>query len=133
MSSFLHQARKMAQVVERISARELAVILKDPAKRNEIRIVDVRDDDFRGGHIRGAINLPEDNFQDDDDVDNIVEEFKNVPTVVFHCMMSQVRGPFCAKRFQSRVDVVLEGAETKPQVRILTGGFNLFGRVRTQD
>ncbi|KAH9054489.1 hypothetical protein Ae201684P_018206 [Aphanomyces euteiches] len=78
----------MAQVVERISARELAVILKDPAKRNEIRIVDVRDDDFRGGHIRGAINLPEDNFQDDDDVDNIVEEFKNVPTVVFHCMMS---------------------------------------------
>ncbi|CAK4640720.1 unnamed protein product [Aphanomyces euteiches] len=83
----------MAQVVERISARELAVILKDPAKRNEIRIVDVRDDDFRGGHIRGAINLPEDNFQDDDDVDNIVEEFKNVPTVVFHCMMRYLTQP----------------------------------------
>ncbi|KAF0720788.1 Aste57867_67 [Aphanomyces stellatus] len=75
--------------VERITARELAAILKNPAEKNNVRIIDVRDDDFQGGHIRGAINLPEDHFQDDDEVDNIVEEFKDVPTVVFHCMMRQ--------------------------------------------
>ncbi|RHY25057.1 hypothetical protein DYB25_001325 [Aphanomyces astaci] len=137
----------MAQQVDRITAKELVEILKNPEARNAVRIVDVRDGDFAGGHIRGAINVPEEHFQDDDDVDNFVDEMKTVPTIIFHCMMrcallhpvscshpplilcSQVRGPFCAHRFQSRVNAVLEHAAIKPKVLVLTGGFQLFRQV----
>ncbi|EQC36563.1 hypothetical protein SDRG_06009 [Saprolegnia diclina VS20] len=119
--------------VERITARELAAILKDPVRRQSVRIIDVRDSDFIGGHIRGAVNLPEDHFQDDDDVDAVVEDFKAVPQIVFHCMMSQIRGPFCAKRFKSRMEICLEDAPHKPDVRVLYGGFQLFGREYRND
>ncbi|OQR85718.1 hypothetical protein THRCLA_23009 [Thraustotheca clavata] len=123
----------MSTMVERITARELAAILKDPVQKNKVRVIDVRDSDFIGGHIRGAINLPEDHFQDDDEVDEIVEEYKDVPQIVFHCMMSQIRGPFCAKRFKSRMEIVLEDAPKKPDVRVLYGGFQLFGREYRND
>ncbi|ETV99261.1 hypothetical protein, variant 3 [Aphanomyces invadans] len=78
---------KMARLVDRITAKELVEILKNPEAKSAVRIVDVRDVDFAGGHIRGAINVPEEHFHDDDEVDNFVEEMKSVPTVIFHCMM----------------------------------------------
>ncbi|RLN71317.1 hypothetical protein BBJ28_00014914 [Nothophytophthora sp. Chile5] len=116
---------------ERITPSELADVLRstDTATRRPL-IVDVRDSDFAGGHIRSAVNLPEDNFMDDDDVDALVERFKDEESIVFHCMMSQIRGPSCARRFLSRMEVVLDDAEHKPRVLVLAGGYQLFSRVR---
>uniref|UniRef100_A0AAV1UUD3 Rhodanese domain-containing protein n=1 Tax=Peronospora matthiolae TaxID=2874970 RepID=A0AAV1UUD3_9STRA len=74
-----------------------------------------------------AVNIPEDSFMDDDDVDALVAKYKDEDAVVFHCMMSQVRGPSCAKRFKARMEVVLEGAAHKPRVLILHGGYERFG------
>lgn len=114
---------------ERISAMELAEALRAPTARRPL-IIDVRDTDFAGGHIRSAVNLPEDSFMEDDDVDALVEKYKNEETIVFHCMMSQIRGPFCARRFLSRMAVVLENEEKQPDVRVLTGGYQTFSGVR---
>jgi rhodanese-related sulfurtransferase len=58
-------------------------------------IVDVRDDDYRGGNIKGAHNSPSAQFHDN--VDKLVQDTKEVPTVIFHCMLSQQRGPKAAR------------------------------------
>ena len=52
-------------------------------------VVDVRDDDYIGGNIKGAVNCP--SFSFEDDVDKLVEKTKDVKTVVFHCALSQQR------------------------------------------
>lgn len=116
---------------ERLSPSDLAATLRDdsPTAPPKPLIIDVRDEDFAEGHIRSAINVPEEDFEDDDDVDALVNKYKDEERIVFHCMMSQVRGPKCARRFLSRMEVVLDGAEKKPHVEVLQGGFQLFERV----
>lgn len=115
-----------------IAHAELATLLRQPQSCPPV-IIDVRDSDFHGGHIRGAVNLPQDHFEDDDDVDDIVQRHRDAELIVFHCMMSQVRGPFCARRFLSRMNVVLDGEAHKPKVKILAGGFQQFMRVYRND
>lgn len=44
-----------------------------------------RDTDFVGGNIRNCVNLPEDHFQDDEDVEKLVEKYKHLKKVIFHC------------------------------------------------
>uniref|UniRef100_A0AAV1VLB1 protein-tyrosine-phosphatase n=1 Tax=Peronospora matthiolae TaxID=2874970 RepID=A0AAV1VLB1_9STRA len=111
-----------------IQPSALVEILRNPDAANKRPvIIDVRDTDYVGGHIRSAVNIPEDSFMDDDDVDALVAKYKDEDAVVFHCMMSQVRGPSCAKRFKARMEVVLEGAAHKPRVLILHGGYERFG------
>ena len=55
------------------------------------QIVDVRDDDFEGGHIKGAINVPYHQFSDR--VTTLVDELEGKDAVIFHCALSQQRGP----------------------------------------
>lgn len=87
--------------------------------------------DFAGGHIKGCVNLTTDCFEDDDEVDEILE--KRCPgkdRIVFHCMMSQKRGPFCAARLAGRL--ALSELSEKPEVFILTYGFKRFRSVHPE-
>lgn len=64
-------------------------------------VVDVRDDDYAGGHIAGCINFPRDNFDEKAEVDAFILQQiipRALETVIVHCFLSQQRGPFCAKR-----------------------------------
>ena len=65
--------------------------MKDETKapKKDFLVVDVRDDDFIGGNIVGAENKPSREFLDN--VDKLVKDTKDVPLVVFHCSLSQVR------------------------------------------
>ena len=55
--------------------------------------------DFAGGHIKGCKNITVDAFEDDDDVDSIIDkQLKGKEQVVVHCALSQQRGPFAARR-----------------------------------
>jgi len=58
------------------------------AKRDFV-VVDVRDDDFVGGNIKGAINEPSKEFLMN--VDGLVKQTKAAPLIIFHCALSQVR------------------------------------------
>ncbi len=65
------------------------MIKSDKVPHKDYLVVDVRDDDFEGGNIKNAINYPSSTFWND--VDELVKKTKEVPLVVFHCALSQVR------------------------------------------
>lgn len=110
-----------------IDGPELSEIIKDPTKQpwRDYVVVDVRDDDYAGGNIKGAHNSPSNNFLVD--VDKLVERTKDVPIVVFHCALSQARGPKSARIFAESRDAHLPEEEESPQeVLVLRGGFTEF-------
>ena len=57
--------------------------------RKDFIVVDVRDDDYAGGNIKGSLNQPSSKFLMN--VDGLVKQTKEVPLVIFHCALSQVR------------------------------------------
>ncbi|KAL1738997.1 major facilitator superfamily domain-containing protein, partial [Schizophyllum fasciatum] len=91
---------------------------KTPAK--DFLVIDVRDDDYAGGNIKGARNYPSREFLLN--VDKLVAETKNVPVMVFHCTLSQVRGPKAARETRQNI------ADDAPEqdVYVLRNGFSDF-------
>jgi len=45
-----------------LSGSELSTLLEQPDAASAVRVVDVRDSDFEGGHIRGATHIPAHQF-----------------------------------------------------------------------
>ena len=60
-------------------------------------IIDVRDSDHIGGHIRGSTHIP--SSQLDYKVPELARTLKDKEVVVFHCALSQQRGPSAALRY----------------------------------
>ncbi|KAH8082000.1 Rhodanese-like protein [Cristinia sonorae] len=88
-------------------------------------VVDVRDDDRIGGHIKGSHNSPSSVFLDK--VNELVEQTKDVPVVIFHCALSQVRGPKAARIYSETRDLLqIDGKDSQHEVYILRGGFQDF-------
>jgi len=71
--------------------QDLAVMMKNPGLTSgkDFLVVDVRDEDRVGGHIVGSVNRPSTEFLAS--VDKLVEDTQEVPLVIFHCALSQVR------------------------------------------
>ncbi|KAJ8118249.1 hypothetical protein OPT61_g728 [Boeremia exigua] len=109
-------------------------------------VVDVRDSDHIGGHIRGSTWIP--SSQLDYKVPELVRTLKDKEVVIFHCALSQQRGPSAALRYLrekerldpnadlgSKGEVKEEGVgneeakaegsseEKKQRVYVLKGGF----------
>ncbi|KAK4130713.1 Rhodanese-like protein [Trichocladium antarcticum] len=70
-----------------------------------IAIIDVRDDDYIGGHIKGARNIPSRLF--DAMLPALVHQLQDKQKVVFHCALSQQRGPTAALRYLRERERVL--------------------------
>ena len=82
-----------------LSGNLMALPLQCRSDRDKVAVVDVRDEDFYGGHIKGSLNIPAGEFNEDAGVDNAIDQLpKAVNTCVVHCMLSQVRGPRSAGR-----------------------------------
>eukprot|EP00603_Paraphysomonas_imperforata_P015956 CAMPEP_0114484432 /NCGR_PEP_ID=MMETSP0104-20121206/19412_1 /TAXON_ID=37642 ORGANISM="Paraphysomonas imperforata, Strain PA2" /NCGR_SAMPLE_ID=MMETSP0104 /ASSEMBLY_ACC=CAM_ASM_000202 /LENGTH=141 /DNA_ID=CAMNT_0001660483 /DNA_START=1 /DNA_END=426 /DNA_ORIENTATION=+ len=113
-----------------IETSELLSLLK--ARRSDVAIIDVRTDDFAGGHISGALNIPVDEFECDDTIDEILSTHitEKKEYIVFHCMFSQMRGPFCAKRYSAaksrRCGSDDDCDNSLPQIKILRGGYKAW-------
>lgn len=70
--------------------QELAKIIKsDKVANRDYLVVDVRDDDYAGGNIKSALNLPSREFQMG--VYDLVQKTADVKTMIFHCALSQMR------------------------------------------
>ncbi|OAL48061.1 Rhodanese-like protein [Pyrenochaeta sp. DS3sAY3a] len=70
-------------------------------------IIDVRDSDHIGGHIRGSTWVPSSTL--DYKIPELVRSLKGKEVVVFHCALSQQRGPGAALRYlRERERVVVE-------------------------
>ncbi|KAF9077516.1 Rhodanese-like domain-containing protein [Rhodocollybia butyracea] len=127
-SQFSHLAHKhlFSSMASYISGDELAEIIRSKRPKEDYIVVDVRDDDYAGGNIVGSINMPSNTFLDS--VDTLVKETKDVPMVVFHCALSQVRGPKAARIYkETRQNVLSETDSTSPtKVLVLRDGFTGF-------
>ncbi|KAL0088159.1 Rhodanese-like domain-containing protein [Phycomyces blakesleeanus] len=104
-----------------IEPEDLKSIVKDSSltPQKDYVIVDVRDLDYEGGHIPGAVNVPAHELMDK--ANTLVEEYKDVPLVIFHCALSQVRGPKSARIYNETKSLLKP--ESTQQVKILRGGF----------
>ncbi|KAF5315085.1 hypothetical protein D9619_007352 [Psilocybe cf. subviscida] len=109
-----------------ISGDELATLMKDESKepKRDFVVIDVRDDDYAGGNIKASINYPSQEFLMN--VDSLVKQTKEVPLVIFHCSLSQVRGPKAARIYSETRKNVLDGTAGPQEVVILRDGFSQF-------
>ncbi|GER43453.1 thiosulfate sulfurtransferase GlpE [Striga asiatica] len=84
----------MARIITYITGSQLLSL----RRRSNIAVVDVRDDERSfDGHIAGSLHFSSDTFVDK--LPDLVQATKDKDTLVFHCALSQVRGPKCARRF----------------------------------
>ncbi|KAI1299015.1 Rhodanese-like domain-containing protein [Xylaria venustula] len=135
--------------LERITAPKLAEMLlassaagkdgvggasSDGKGKGSIAIVDVRDDDHIGGHIRTSLHFPSRSL--DATMPTLLRKLADKDTVVFHCALSQQRGPSAALQYLREKEAAAahssgggsggskESAEKKKQkVYILDRGF----------
>ncbi|KAA1469942.1 Rhodanese-like protein [Dentipellis sp. KUC8613] len=109
-----------------IDPDELAQIIKsDKVPHKDYIVVDVRDDDYVGGNIKSSHNAPSSHFLVN--VNQLVEKTKDVPMVIFHCALSQQRGPRAARIYsETRDNLQLAGKDTDHQILVLRGGFAQF-------
>ncbi|EMD94073.1 hypothetical protein COCC4DRAFT_131627 [Bipolaris maydis ATCC 48331] len=93
-------------------------------------IIDVRDSDHIGGHIRGSTWVPSSDL--DFKLPELLRTLQDKETVVFHCALSQQRGPSAALRYLREKERLQgsggkEGGEKeggkKQKVVVLKGGF----------
>lgn len=93
------------------------------------------DDDFEGGNIVSAKNYPSSQFADEVQ-DLVYGPLKEYKQVIFHCHLSQQRGPKAAGQYAQARQAALEtgkleqdsadGAQPKQEVLVLRGGFSEF-------
>ncbi|XP_021743864.1 dual specificity phosphatase Cdc25-like [Chenopodium quinoa] len=108
----------MARSISYITGSQLFSIKQRP----NIAIVDVRDDErIYDGHIAGSLHFASDTFLDK--IPNLVQQVQGKDTLIFHCALSQVRGPKCARRLSEYLAEATLDAGIK-NVMVLERGFN---------
>lgn len=119
----LHKRSKsiLEQSFSLITDKELIVLLANEQKQQskELLIIDVRDSsledgDFQGGHIYGAVNIP--NYDFVDELPNVFhKKYKaaDMKHVVFHCMYSRSRARQCYRFYEkARALLIIKGKKS---------------------
>ncbi|XP_028789995.1 dual specificity phosphatase Cdc25 [Neltuma alba] len=110
--------KKMARSISYITGSQLLSLRRQP----NIAIIDVRDDERSyDGHIAGSLHFASDSFSEN--ISNLVQQVKGKDTLVFHCALSQVRGPTCARRLANYLEDFKEDPGIK-NIMVLERGFN---------
>lgn len=73
---------------------DLANSLRQEQTRSKVAVIDVRDNDHVGGHIRGSRWVPVNQL--DARMAELLRVNAEKDRVIFHCMLSQQRGPKAA-------------------------------------
>ncbi|MCJ1411170.1 hypothetical protein MMC19_005258 [Ptychographa xylographoides] len=119
-------------------------LLQPKHTRPSLAIIDVRDNDHVGGHIYSSTHVPSATL--DYKIPELARTLRDKDIVIFHCALSQQRGPTAARRYarecsrlinakndigiaadtgtqNSREDVEGGQAREAQKVYILDGGF----------
>lgn len=105
-------------------------------------IIDVRDSDYVGGHIVESVHIPSSKFKDEQLpllLNNMRQNGQE--TVVFHCMLSQQRGPSAAMKFMHYLNEELSQSTNNSEIEfiekikicILRGGFSNWQQLYGDD
>ncbi|RDH34363.1 Rhodanese-like domain-containing protein [Aspergillus welwitschiae] len=106
----------------RISRDALSALLLSTSTPSKLAIIDVRDSDHVGGHITTSTWVPSSSL--DYRLPELIRTLADKEKVVFHCALSQQRGPSAALRYARERERVLGEEESKKQeVFVLEGGF----------
>ncbi|KAA8516579.1 hypothetical protein F0562_016915 [Nyssa sinensis] len=109
---------EMARSITYITGSQLLSLKGRP----NIAVVDVRDEERSyDGHIAGSLHYASDSFSDK--IPNLVQAVRGKDTLVFHCALSQVRGPKCARRLADYLVETKEDMGIK-NIMVLERGFN---------
>ncbi|KAJ0087788.1 hypothetical protein Patl1_32211 [Pistacia atlantica] len=112
------EEKAMTRTISYVTGSQLLSLKPRP----NIAVIDVRDDERSyDGHITGSLHYASGNFTDN--ISNLIQEVKGKDTLVFHCALSQVRGPTCARRLANYLDEKVEDAGIK-NIFVLERGFN---------
>eukprot|EP00906_Rhabdomonas_costata_P027165 RCo038619 len=133
MSKTTKPRRTLSLEVPEAALRIHADTLQEAMKAKEpgLVIIDVRGEDYKGGHITGCHNVPYDEFSDA--LPGLVKAHKDAKKVVFCCMDAQVRSPSCAVTFIMKLNEDNPSAETRPEVYLLIGGVQGWIRANHAD
>ncbi|KAI8148251.1 Rhodanese-like protein [Fennellomyces sp. T-0311] len=106
-----------------VESEDVVALVRDKSKipEKDYVVIDVRDNDFRGGNIPGAVNVPANQLIDRGN--QLIEQYKDVPLVVFHCALSQQRGPKAARIYNEMRQLIGESS-SKQEVVVMRGGFD---------
>ncbi|TKA31405.1 hypothetical protein B0A50_02251 [Salinomyces thailandicus] len=116
----------------RISREKLAEYIR--SKKPGVSVIDVRDSDYIGGHIVGCQNVPVNTH--DFRMPELVRTLADEDAVVFHCSLSQQRGPSSALKYlreRERMGLVKDGTGEEQKVYVLDGGFSMWQEVYGED
>ncbi|KAF2673134.1 Rhodanese-like protein [Microthyrium microscopicum] len=97
----------------RISRDSLFAKLIGKPGDESLAIIDVRDSDFIGGHIRGCQNVPAPSL--DYRMPELLRTLREKKIVVFHCALSQQRGPTAALRYMRERERLGLDKKTEPK------------------
>ncbi|TFB01064.1 Dual specificity phosphatase Cdc25 [Trichoderma ghanense] len=132
--------------LKRVSAKALSEKILAEAEQAEpsLAVIDVRDvaanvdttKDYIGGHIKGSTNIPSNQL--DALMPTLIRKLKDKKTVVFHCALSQQRGPFAALKYLRERDGLLAALGEAPlaeqqEVYLLERGFTGWQEVYGED
>ncbi|KAF3060999.1 Arsenate reductase 2.1 [Daldinia childiae] len=96
--------------LQRITASKLAEMLlvgaNPPSSEATIAIVDVRDD---GGHIKSSLHFPSRSL--DATMPTLLRKLADKEIVIFHCALSQQRGPSAALRYLREKEATTSAAK----------------------
>ncbi|KAL9710082.1 hypothetical protein Ac2012v2_006377 [Leucoagaricus gongylophorus] len=88
-----------------LTVEQVAAMIRDPSQgRKDFTVIDVRQNDHTGGHVRGSFQCPAQSFYDDSP--GYFERFKDSEKVIFYCQSSNGRGSRCAGWYQDYLDSV---------------------------
>ncbi|KAH9578634.1 Rhodanese-like domain [Trypanosoma melophagium] len=101
------------------------VALLDGAEKEKVAVVDCRDEDRRGGHVVKSRHFPSATGLSAQRLAELADDLRRagIAVAVFHCALSQVRGPRAAGRFAA---ILRDLGMDTPRVFVLRGGWELF-------
>ncbi|KAF5668147.1 tyrosin-phosphatase [Fusarium heterosporum] len=127
--------------LKRLSAKSLSekIIEEVNATDPTFAVIDTYQQlpDYIGGHIKGSTNIPAHTL--DVMLPTLVRRLKDKKTVVFHCALSQQRGPSAALKYLRERDGLLRSMGEDPKgesgqdVFVLDRGFSGWQEVYGED
>ncbi|CCX33161.1 Rhodanese-like domain-containing protein [Pyronema domesticum] len=91
----------------RISPERLSNLLLTVPTEEKVAVIDVRDSDHIGGHIKGSRHVPSGSLSYT--APELVRTLQGAEKVVFHCALSQERGPSAALRYMRERERLMGG------------------------
>jgi len=91
-------------------------------KAQNVVFIDVRDQDYTGGHIPGSVAAPY-GTEFESKLTDLVKQYHSYANVIFYCMYGQLRSPSCALTFLKKQQELFPASPTN-NVFVLSGGFH---------